>query len=394
MPASADPFIERFHIAPLASGPLDGRRVGIKDLIDIAGHHTGCGNPRWRDTHPVAAVNAVVVDLLLHAGASVVGKTITDELAFSIIGENACYGTPLNPRAPERVPGGSSSGSASAVAQGECDVGIGTDTTGSVRVPAANCGLVGMRPSHGRVSLAGVMPFAPAFDTVGALTRDLATLERVMAVLLGFGDSAPAAAPSFEILLPREAWALAEPAVAAAGREWLATRRLAGRDVGLADLVGDAGADPAAWLVTHCQLQWAEIRACLGSWLADATPTFGPLITANFRLLEQIDRSRLAERQRLREQLAARLNAALGAQHILCFPTTSAPAPRRGQLYGDRREDAYMSPTLTLQTFATIARLPQVTLPCGTVEGAPVGISFAALHGADAPLLRWLRERG
>src|SRR5690606_12615389 len=136
-----------------------GTTFAAKDLIDVAGRRTGCGNPRWPETHPPAAVNAVAVDLLLACGATLAGKTITDEVAFSIVGENEHYGTPLNPRAPDRVPGGSSSGSASAVARGECDFALGTDTTGSVRVPSANCGLFGMRPSHDRVSLAGVMPF-------------------------------------------------------------------------------------------------------------------------------------------------------------------------------------------------------------------------------------------
>lgn len=386
----SDAFIERFSLDPRSAGSLSGVRCAVKDLIDVAGHHTGCGNPTWRDTHPVAAANAVAVDLLLAAGARLVGKTVTDELAFSIIGENAHYGTPRNPRAPGRVPGGSSSGSASAVAQGECELGIGTDTTGSVRVPAANCGLVGMRPTHGRVSVAGVMPFAPGFDTVGALARDLPTLARGMSVLLGLETPLAATPARLELVRLREAWALAEPAVADACRSWLAARRLAGTEVALADLAGATGADPTTWLETHCQLQWSEIGACLGTWIAAARPTFGPLIAANFRLLDQIDRRRLAERVRLREQLARALNAGLGRRRILCFPTTSAPPPRTGQSYGDRREDTYMRPTLTLQTFASIARLPQVTLPAGVVDGAPVGISFASAAGSDATLLAWL----
>lgn len=385
-------FIERVTIAPRASGPLDGLRFAVKDLFDVAGHHTGCGNPTWRETHGVAATNACVVDLLLHSGGHLVGKTITDELAFSIIGENAHYGTPLNPRAPERVPGGSSSGSASAVAQGECEIGIGTDTTGSVRVPAANCGLYGMRPTHGRVSVAGVMPFAPTFDTVGAMAGDLATLARAVGVLLGMETPASSAAPP-RLIRVREAWALASPDVAHSCHAWLAAHGLGGDEISLAELTGDAGADPATWLETHCQLQWAEIDASLRTWIASARPSFGPLIAANFRLLEQIDRTRLAERVRRREHLAAGLNAGL-ADRIACFPTTSAPAPRKGQLYGDRREDAYVRPTLTLQTFASIGRLPQVTVPAGTVDGAPVGLSFASTSGSDARLLAWLQAAG
>src|SRR5262245_14511538 len=160
-------FLERFDVEPTRSGPLDGLRVAVKDLIDVAGHRTGCGNPRWLETHPPAVAHAVAVEVLLAAGARLVGKTITDELAFSIVGENAHYGTPLNPAAPDRVPGGSSSGSASAVACGLVDFALGTDTGGSVRVPASNCGIWGWRPTHGLVSVAGVVPFAPTLDTVG-----------------------------------------------------------------------------------------------------------------------------------------------------------------------------------------------------------------------------------
>src|SRR4029077_4269094 len=130
-------------------------------------------------------VHAVCVEQLLAAGAHCVGKTVTDELAFSLIGENHFYGTPLNPAAPGRVPGGSSSGSASAVACGLADFALGTDTGGSVRVPASNCGLFGLRPSPGMISVAGVMPFAPTFDTVVVLTRDADVLARVAGTLLG-----------------------------------------------------------------------------------------------------------------------------------------------------------------------------------------------------------------
>jgi amidase len=384
----SDAFMERFAVEPTGRGPLDGLRVAVKDLIDVAGHRTGCGNPRWLETHPPATVHAVVVDLVLAAGARLVGKTISDELAFSIVGENAHYGTPRNPAAPDRVPGGSSSGSASAVASGECDVGIGTDTTGSVRVPAANCGLFGMRPTHDRVSLAGVMPLAPGFDTVGALARDLPKLTRAMHVLAGLEERASWPAPS--VLLPREAWALVEPEVTEACRSWLSARGVTGVEVELASLVGAEGRDPATWLETHCQIQWAEIAASLGTWVASARPVFGDLIAANFRLLEQVDRSRLGERLRLRERLAVRLGAALADAQLLCFPTTSAPAPRTGSAFADRRGDSYMAPTLTLQTFATIGRCPQVTVPAGVVGGAPVGLSFVAGPGEDARLLAWV----
>src|SRR6266480_1021462 len=182
--AQSNAFVTTFDLSPTASGPLDGLRFAVKDTIDVAGFKTGCGNPTWRDSHPAAVVHAVCVEQLLHAGACCVGKTISDELAFSLLGENYFYGTPLNAHAPYRVPGGSSSGSASAVACGLVDFALGTDTGGSIRVPASNWGIWGFRPSHDFISVAGVNPLAPSFDTVGLLAQSGDVLSKVGLVLL------------------------------------------------------------------------------------------------------------------------------------------------------------------------------------------------------------------
>src|SRR5262245_31840080 len=160
-------------------GPLSGLTFAAKDLFDVAGHPTGGGNPDWARTHPVPARHAWAVQTLLDAGATLIGKTITDEVSLGILGESPFHGTPLNPRAPDRVPGGSSSGSASAVASGLCDTAIGTDTGGSVRVPASFCGLYGIRPTHGRLPLDGMLPQAPSSDTTGWFARDVEIFARV-----------------------------------------------------------------------------------------------------------------------------------------------------------------------------------------------------------------------
>jgi amidase len=174
--AQTNAFVATFEMPPTGSGLLDGLCFAVKDLIDVAGRKTGCGNPAWHDSHPPAVVHAVCVEQLLLAGARCVGKTVSDELAFSLLGQNHFYGTPLNPQAPDRVPGGSSSGSASAVACGLIDFALGTDTGGSTRVPASNCGIFGFRPSHGFISMAGVNPLAPTFDTVGVFSRSAEVL--------------------------------------------------------------------------------------------------------------------------------------------------------------------------------------------------------------------------
>ncbi len=159
-------------------GPLAGLTFAAKDLFDVQGFVTGCGNPDWAATHPVAERSAAAVEALLDAGAALVGKTITDEISLGLLGVNRFYGTPLNPRAPDRVPGGSSSGSASAVAGGACDIALGTDSGGSVRVPASFCGLFGLRPTLGRIDARGMMVQSPTFDTVGYFTRDAADIRQ------------------------------------------------------------------------------------------------------------------------------------------------------------------------------------------------------------------------
>src|SRR5437870_2254931 len=199
-------FVEKFALPATKSGPLDGLRFAVKDLIDVAGHRTGCGNPTWLATHPPASVSAVCVEQLLAAGAQCEGKTVTDELAFSLLGENFHYGTPLNPAAPDRVPGGSSSGSASAVVCGLVDFAIGTDTGGSVRVPASNCGIWGWRPSHGLISVAGVMPFSPTLDTVGVFARSAELLQSVATELLAANTPAATEPTRRTIHLVREAF--------------------------------------------------------------------------------------------------------------------------------------------------------------------------------------------
>ena len=286
--AQSNAFVTTFDLSPTGSGPLDGLRFAVKDTIDVAGFKTGCGNPTWRDSHPAAVVHAVCVEQLLHAGARCVGKTISDELAFSLLGENHFYGTPLNARAPDRVPGGSSSGSASAVACGLVDFALGTDTGGSTRVPASNCGIWGFRPSHGFVSVAGVNPLAPSFDTVGILAQNADVLAKVALVLLAAAPVSPSKPATIHLI--REAFDLADADVQEALSEPLQRLREifggAVRESSLQELVADdAGHSFATWADSFCVIQWAEIESCLGAWIANARPEFGPEIAASFQLM-------------------------------------------------------------------------------------------------------------
>ena len=344
---------------------MAGLTFAVKDLIDIAGHKTGCGNPSWRDSHPPARSHAVCVEQLLNAGAKFVGKTVSDEVAFSLIGENHFYGTPLNPKAPDRVPGGSSSGSASAVACGLADFALGTDTGGSVRVPASNCGIWGFRPSHDFISMAGVMPFAPTFDTVGMHARSAEVLARAASVLLATPVTDAAGPRQIHVL--EEAFDLAEPAVQQVHRQSIAQlQKLFGsaiRLTSLAEIVGTQSvADPAAttkdqgqttnnegrsfdsWFDTYCVIQWSEIENSLGPWIADSRPEFGPVTTKSFELVKNLDRRRVPSAVVRRENFYRTVRKFLGPARFDLHSHHAVPAPIKGSLGMNPRHRRLLSP--------------------------------------------------
>lgn len=392
-PEESGAFVAMVDLAPCGSGPLDGTTFAVKDLIDVAGWKTGCGNPTWRDTHPEPPVHAVCVEQMLLAGARCVGKTVTDELAFSLLGQNAFYGTPLNPRARDRVPGGSSSGSASAVACGLVDFALGTDTGGSVRVPASNCGIWGIRPSHGVASLAGIMPFAPGFDTVGVLAASADVLARAARVLLACPPPATGEPAAIHVL--DDAFALADPEVLDALRGPLdrLRERFPGRVRSSSLSAWADGGDFATWCDTFCVIQWSEIWSSLGAWIEEAKPELGPATAENFSFARELDRGRIAEAVERRERWARTIAARLGPDEVLCMPTTPALAPRRGEF--PARSPAgtgYYPRALALTSVAGLARLPQVSLPLGEHAGVPVGLSLLGRHGEDAFVLELARR--
>lgn len=375
----------RTRRAPLGSGVLSGLRLAVKDLIDVAGVVTGGGNPDWAASHGPAPHDAPVVEALRTAGAELVGKTVTDELAFSLEGENAHHGTPRNPRAPQRLPGGSSSGSAVAVAAGLADIALGTDTGGSVRVPASFCGVFGFRPTHGVVSLRGVLPFAPSFDTVGWFARDPALLQRVGDVLL------PRCAPTLwrRLVCARDAFALADGDAAERLRP---VARSLGADTGV-DVFDDG---PAAWLAAYATLQGAEIRTELGPWVAARRPRFGPSIAPRFQGLAAISDDDIARWQPWRARQALRLCALLTDGVVLVLPTTPGPALPKAATETERTD--FYTRALAINALAGHAGLPQLTLPLATLDGrgdgAPLGLSLIGAPGSDAALLAFAAEFG
>ena len=384
-------FVELFKMEPYGSGLLDRLQFAVKDLIDIRGFKTACGNADWGKTHPVAPANALCVDQLLAAGAKCLGKTVSDELAAGLVGKNFFLGTPLNPAAPDRVPGGSSSGSASAVACGLVDFALGTDTGGSVRIPANNCGIWGYRPSHGAVSVAGVNPLAPSFDTVGVLAMASDVLLRAASVLLG-QTFAPGKGEVGTVYVLKDAFDISDLDVREAVTAFLplVQERCGGKtqEVSLRQIdgiVGDMGFQH--WHETFCTIQWAEIWSCLGPWIERTNPKLGPGPKKTLELAKNVEREQLGRAVNQRTRLYESLRNFLTPSDLICMPTAPSLAPRKGSIGVDRTKGDYYPRTLSLTSVAGIGRLPQVTLPLGMVKGVPAGISLLASHGRDSFLL-------
>jgi amidase len=362
------------------SGPLAGLSFAAKDIYDVAGAKTGFGNPDWLRTHEPARANAPAVQMLLDAGARLAGKTHTEEMAWSLTGENAHYGTPVNVAAPGRIPGGSSSGSAAAVAAGLVDFALGSDTGGSVRLPASYCGILGMRPTHGRISLQGVCPLAESFDTCGWFARDAQVFERVGRVLLR--DDTAARRPG-RLLAARDAFAFADDAartlleqalarVAAqlGGPEWVTV----GDDEGL-----------EKWMDWFRFPQGEEAWAAHREWITRVKPKFGPAVGPRFEWAATVKAEDVARARKRREEIARRMDALLEGDAVLALPSAPGIALPRGS--APPVVDGLRARALPMLCIAGLARLPQVSLPLATLDGCPLGLSLIAARGNDTMLL-------
>jgi amidase len=369
----------RFRIDGRGEGPLAGLTFAAKDLFDVAGYPTGGGNPDWARMHPAPTRHAWAVQALLDAGASLVGKTITDEISLGILGENPFEGTPVNPRAPGHVPGGSSAGSAAAVAGGVCDTALGTDTGGSVRVPASFCGLYGIRPTHGRLNLAGMLAQAPSSDTTGWFARDAGTFARVSAVLLG--EAIPSALPS-RLVVASDAFAFATPETAAALQPMVA--RLAAL-VGARSEAPMAPAGLVAWGRAQRTLQPYEAWETFRDWIDRANPRFQFSVARNLLMASLAPESERGWARLVREEARRHLRRLVPPGAILCLPTTPFPAPPRGLPLAER--DFLGNQILCLCAHGGLCGLPQVSIPGPTVNGLPVGLSIIGAPNTDATLV-------
>ena len=357
-------------------GVLDGQSLAVKDLIDIGGAVTGGGNPDWAASHAPAATDAPCVATLRAAGAHIAGKTISDELAFSLEGENAHHGTPRHPLDPTRLPGGSSSGSAAAVAWGAADLALGTDTGGSVRVPASFCGVCAMRPTHGRIPLAGVLPFAPSYDTVGWFARDAELLRTAGEVLLGAAHTGRA---PLRLCIASDALALAEAPVRGALLAWAAQHGIR------TERSAYGGSDWREWLEGYTTLQGLEIQRELGAWIRAYRPSFGPASAPRFASALALDQALWPRWQNWRAHAVRQLLERLGPDEAWLLP--AAPCPALARRASSAERDAFYERALALGALAGHAGLPQVVLPLAEVDGLPLGVSFIAARGNDERLL-------
>jgi amidase len=362
-------------------GPLRGLTFAVKDVFDIAGHRTGNGNPVWLETHAPAVRTASAVDRLLAAGATMVGKTHTDEMAYSLNGENVHYGTPTNPSAPGRIPGGSSSGSAAAVAGGLVDFALGTDCGGSVRLPASYCGIYGIRTTHGLIPVDGVVNLAASFDTVGWFARDAQMMRLVGEVLL---PPAQDYMPK-RLLIAEDAFAFAGTEITAALSHALTSLKAAFPDHRAVRVYSD---DPAAWPAIFRILQGDEIRRRHGAWIDEHNPSFGPGIAERFRWTRTIDPAEVERMRPLREEVARHMDALLGEDAVLCLPTAPGIAPKLATPAAEL--EVFRARAFALLSIAGLARLPQLSLPLGTMESCPLGLSLIAPRGRDRGLLDWV----
>jgi amidase len=361
-------------------GPLAGLTFAAKDVFDIADSRTGFGNPAWLESHPLAESTAPAVQLLLDAGADMVGKTLTDEITYSLSGQNFHYGTPVNSAAPGRIPGGSSSGSASAVAGGLVDFALGTDCGGSVRLPASYCGILGIRPSHGRISLEGVAPFTWSFDVAGWFARDADVFARVGEALLDEDGKSPAprrllyAQDAFDLLDREVSDALASAVDAAAGI--IGSR---------ADITVSPGGLPG-WYETFRVIQAWEIWSNHAAWIEEAKPEFGPGIRERFEWASRVTEQDVEAARIRRAVILERVESLFEEGDVLCLPTSPRVAPPV-DAPTDELENRVRAQAMSLLCVAGLAGLPQVSLPLASLDGLPLGFSLVGPKGADRQLL-------
>ncbi len=367
-------------LAGSGAGPLAGLSFMVKDLFAIKGRKVGNGNPNYYEHATPAHDTAPVIARLLEAGASCTGITICDEFFYSVLGSNAHYGQPVNARAPGHVTGGSSCGAAAAVAASMCDFALGSDTGGSIRVPASFSGLYGLRPTHGRIALDGVTAMAPSYDTVGFLARDAELFRTLGQVLL---DGTRVDAPVKRLIIAEDIFERAETSVDAA--IWQVFSRI-GRALPQAERKILAGSDIGAWRDAFRVIQGFEIQSTLLPFIRSHTVELGPGIKERFDMAAAISFAEAEAARLVRAEITDRLHFMAQPGSVIVLPTTPTLPPERGIPDGATVAE-FRTETLGFTCPAGHAGLPQISLPATEAAGCPVGLSFIGWQGGDEALL-------
>lgn len=380
-----DPFYAfidaNWAAAPTADGPLSGKSFAVKDIFDIKGHVSSFGNPDWLKTHSQATKNAPVIDKLLNAGANGLGIAHTVEMAFSLIGHNPHFGTPLNPNALDCDPGGSSSGSAAAVAGSLVDFALGSDTGGSVRIPASHCGLYGLRPTHNRIALEGILPLSPSLDTIGWFARDPKLLRQVGQILIPDWQQP---STKIKLLYPNELWAQTTEEVQNVFFPMLDVLSELFGNIEKVNLADDNN-PMTDWFLPFRNAQGWEVWQNHKSWVENENPEFGDGVAERMKWVSTITKSEREEGVALRKDISKRLKDILGNDGLFVFPTSPNTAPLRDQ--DVEGMEAFRYNALRMTSVSGLTGTPQITIPLGQVRGCPVGLSFLGWRGQDEKLL-------
>ena len=363
-----------------SEGPLAGLTLAVKDIYPVAGYPNGWGSPtRLAEAEPDTGTQPAI-QKLLDAGAEMKGKSQCDELCFSLNGVNAHYGSPVNGAAPDRIAGGSSSGSASLISNGVVDIATGSDTGGSVRAPASYCGLIGLRTTHGRISLAETMPLAPSYDCFGWFAKDAATYAKVGSVLLGEDEATTSltrliGVPDLDAqLLGDDEYIAYAKAAEQVENHFDDEREFAPLPFDLMD---------AYWAFRKCQA--AEAHESLGEWIASRKPDLGPGVKERFAYGASLSADEVNEAKAHRRAITAALEDMIGDDGLLIFPTSPSCAPLKTET--DETLQTFREQALMLLCLSGNAGLPQISLPLCEVYGAPMGLSLMGPRGSDRRLI-------
>ncbi len=360
-------------------GPLEGKTFIVKDLYNIEGRKTGNGSPDFYANTEPATETAVTVQKLLDSGANLVGISICDEFFYSLTGINAHYGTPQNLNAPGRLPGGSSSGSAAALTAKLCDFTLGSDTGGSVRIPASFCGLYGIRPTHGRVDLSGGRAMAPSFDTAGWFCNDPSLFKTLGSILL---DNKSAYSHTEQLMLAIDCFKKADPEVSKALRKTIEAVSSIFPSISEVTVAPD-GLDH--WSEAFRIIQASEVKETNLPWVQKNEPDLGPGIKERFAMAANITLRESETAKKTRKNIRNHLNELFRPGKILCLPTSPVIAPKT-----DTTPDGlefFRSNALALTCISGLSGFPQVSIPATSVENCPVGLSFIGGPGTDELLL-------